>query len=182
MLVGAALMDDVVGLVMVKIVTTLGSGDFTAWPIARPIVASFALLLVTLIITPWILRPLVDAARTWLVLHDASMERGAFGRSLDRFKLIVCNIPHFSFMLATLVLIAFVTIAAFIDASVLFAAFIAGGLIKTLWDVSPSAGATIVAADAAANMYKKYYHHVVSYVLAPFFFVGTRGPLTELRS
>lgn len=51
-LVGAAMMGDVVGLVMVKIVTTLGSGSFAAWPIARPIVGSFVLLLVTLVIAP----------------------------------------------------------------------------------------------------------------------------------
>jgi Kef-type K+ transport system membrane component KefB len=39
-LIGAAMMDDVVGLVMVNIVTTLGSGSTRGWAIARPIVSS----------------------------------------------------------------------------------------------------------------------------------------------
>ena len=170
-LVGAAMMDDVVGLVMVKIVTTLGSGGFTAWPIARPIVASFGLLLVTLVITPWILRPLLDTASTWLALHDAPGEKGRFERGLDRFKSAFCNIPHLGLVLATLVLIALVTIAAFIDASVLFAAFIAGGLVKTLWHAPLSTGATTISTDLAAAMYRTYYHPIVAYVLAPYFFV-----------
>jgi Kef-type K+ transport system membrane component KefB len=59
-LVGAAMMDDVVGLVMVQIVTTLGSGNIEAWPIARPITASFGLFLVTLAITPFLLKPDLD--------------------------------------------------------------------------------------------------------------------------
>lgn len=170
-LVGAAMMDDVVGLVMVQIIATLGSGNVTAWPITRPIVASFGLLLVTLVITPWILRPLLDTASTWLVLRDASEEKRRFESGLDRFKTAFSNIPHFGFMLATLVLVAFVTIAAFIDASVLLAAFIAGGLVKTLWHAPSSAGATTVSTDPAAEMYRTYYHPVVAYVLAPFFFV-----------
>lgn len=57
MLVGAAMMDDVVGLVMVNIVTTLGSGDIRAWPIARPVVASFGSLLVSLAIGAFVLKP-----------------------------------------------------------------------------------------------------------------------------
>lgn len=61
-LVGAAMMDDVVGLVMVNIVTTLGSGDIGGWPIARPIVASFGLLIVSLAVRRFILTPI------WLYL------------------------------------------------------------------------------------------------------------------
>lgn len=170
-LVGAAMMDDVVGLVMVKIVTTQGSGNLAAWPIARPIVASFGLLLVTLVLTPPIIRPLVSTANTWLILRDTSVEKSRFERSLDRFKSTFSNIPHFGFMLATLILVAFVAIAAFIDASVPFAAFIAGGLVKTLWHAPFSADFTTVSTDPAADMYRTYYHPVVAYVLAPFFFV-----------
>ena len=170
-LVGAAMMDDVVGLVMVKIVSSLGGEDFTAWPIARPIVASFGLLLVTLVITPWILRPLLDTVSTWLVAHDVSEEKGRVERGLDRLKLAVCNIPHFGFLLATLVLIALVAIAAFIDASVLFAAFIAGGLVKRLWHNPLPVEARIASTDPAAEMYRTYYHPIVTYVLAPLFFV-----------
>jgi len=64
-LVGAAMMDDVVGLVMVKIVTALGSGTFTAWGVARPVVSTFALLLVTLIVTPYMVRPVLQRASWW---------------------------------------------------------------------------------------------------------------------
>ncbi|KAJ8066290.1 hypothetical protein OCU04_005370 [Sclerotinia nivalis] len=135
-LVGAAMMDDVVGLVMVNIVTTLGSGGTGGWPIARPIVASFGLLIVSLAVCRFILTPI------WLYLVKHSQPEVApnittsskfniKGFALKLFR----NIPHLSFLLPTLVLIVFVTIASFIDASVLFAAFIAGGVVNYLWDV-----------------------------------------------
>lgn len=61
-LVGAALMDDV-GLVMVNIVTTLGSGETGECVIARPIVSSFGLLIVVLYFMAFVLRPI----RAWPV-------------------------------------------------------------------------------------------------------------------
>ncbi|KAI9877487.1 MAG: hypothetical protein M1830_003784 [Pleopsidium flavum] len=176
-LVGAAMMDDVVGLMMVKIVTALGSGDFTAWAIARPIVSSFALLLITLAITPYIIRPLFHSTMKWLydVSVSENVEKGDIEVLSNVLKTMFGNLPHLHFILATLALIAFVTIAAFVDASVLLGAFIAGGFVKNLGDgiVSREAhhgGEDPV--DKSAEMYGKYYHPVIAYILAPFFFAS----------
>ena len=62
-LVGAALIDNVVGRVMVNIVTALGSGETGECVISRPIVSSFGLLLVVLYFMAFVLRPI----RVWPV-------------------------------------------------------------------------------------------------------------------
>lgn len=177
-LVGAAMMDDVVGLVMVKIVTALGSGDFTAWGIARPMVSSFALLLVTLAVTPYIIRPPFQSTVKWL--HDISVSENVEKRNIRKLLNVLktrsCNLPHLHFILSTLALLAFVTIAAFVDASILFAAFIAGGFVKNIGECIVSREAHHGGeepVDRSAEMYEKYYHPVIAYVLAPFFFVST---------
>jgi len=80
------------------------------------------------------------------------------------------------FILSTLALLAFVTIAAFVDASILFAAFIAGGFVKNIGECIVSREAHHGGeepVDRSAEMYEKYYHPVIAYVLAPFFFVST---------
>lgn len=179
-LVGAAMMDDVVGLVMVNIVTTLGSGGIGAWPIARPIVASFGLLLVSLALGAFVLKPVW----IWLVRHSrsdaavdvnittenctAESKSDIQGTALKPFR----RIPHLSFILPTLVLIIFVTIASFIDASVLFAAFIAGGLINYLWDLGKYS-IEEKRPNAAQRMYEEYYKSIMDFILVPFFFVST---------
>jgi len=177
-LVGAAMMDDVVGLVMVKIVTALGSGTFTAWGVARPVVSSFALLLVTLIVTPYMVRPVLQRASWWPSEDSAAedVEKSNTQKLRHAMKSTFRRLPHLHFILATLALIVFVTIAAYIDASILFAAFIAGGFVQFLGD-------HVVCQDASnrvhelttrsTGVYDKYYCPVIAYVLAPFFFVST---------
>lgn len=170
-LVGAAMMDDVVGLVMVNIVTTLGQGGEGVWPIARPIVASFGLLLVTLVVAPLVLKPL------WLVILRLYQEekRDASSRSpLARILVsaLLKAVPHLGFVLSTFVLMVYVTIAAFVDASVLFAAFIAGGIVNYLWAAGLKDSET-EGQSGASNMYEDYYKPVMEYVLVPFFFVRT---------
>jgi Kef-type K+ transport system membrane component KefB len=181
-LTGAAMMDDVVGLVMVNIVTTLGEqqgGAIGGWSIARPIVASVGLLLVTLVIAPLLLRP----AFTWAVSvcqggHQEHLEKP---RLRNRGGAMILRIPHLSYLLSTFVLIAYVTIAAYVDASVLFAAFLAGGVVTYLWEVVPTADAP---ADGppAAHMYTTYYAPLTTYLLVPFFFasIGFSIPITVM--
>ncbi|KAF7863896.1 hypothetical protein EAF04_006861 [Stromatinia cepivora] len=184
-LVGAAMMDDVVGLVMVNIVTTLGSGGAGGWPIARPIVASFGLLIVSLAVGKSILTPI------WLYLVKHSQPEAApnittssksdiKGFSLKPFR----SIPHLSFLLLTLVLIAFVTIASFIDASVLFAAFIAGGVVNYLWDVGMHDVEEESRSNTAQRMYEEYYKSIMEFILVPFFFasIGFSIPITDMFS
>ncbi|CAD6441978.1 7c53ff06-ac29-4083-8b7a-a50b6ff5a787 [Sclerotinia trifoliorum] len=184
-LVGAAMMDDVVGLVMVNIVTTLGRGGIGGWPIARPIVASFGLLIVSLAVCRFILTPI------WLYLVknsqlevapniNTSSKSDIKGFALQPFR----NVPHLSFLLPTLVLIVFVTIASFIDASVLFAAFIAGGVVNYLWGVGMHDVEEESMSNAAQIMYEEYYKSVMDFILVPFFFasIGFSIPITDMFS
>ncbi|PQE15937.1 sodium hydrogen exchanger family protein [Rutstroemia sp. NJR-2017a BVV2] len=182
-LVGAAMMDDVVGLVMVNIVTTLGSGDMSAWPIARPIVASFGLFLVTLAIVPYLLKPIW----IWLVkCTQSEVQTSSLTEKKSNLREImikpVRRVPHLKFILSILVLIVFVTIAAFIDASVLFAAFIAGGLINYLWNVDDANSAAAPSDSTAMGMYEDYFKAVMDYILVPFFFasIGFSIPITDM--
>ena len=172
-LVGAAMMDDVVGLVMVNIVTTLGSGGMGGWPIARPIVASFGLLLVSLGLGAYFLKPI------WLYLVKCSQSEtvanvptgGKSDIKETAFKQFR-RIPGLGFLFSTLVLIAFVTIASFIDASVLFAAFIAGGIVNYLWDVGSRSIEEEPRSNPAQVMYEEYYKPIMDFILVPFFFVS----------
>jgi Kef-type K+ transport system membrane component KefB len=176
-LVGASMLDDVVGLVMVNIVTTLGHGAPGAWQIARPIAASFGLLIVTLCITPFLLRPAWISALA--CLSDSVRSRQPSGAneaitasmnkrwSLAQAAVVVRRTPHLGFILSMIVLLAFITIASFTDASVLFAAFLAGAVVNHLWSLAEDE-----AINNASAMYDQYYRPLLDYMLVPFFFVS----------
>jgi Kef-type K+ transport system membrane component KefB len=170
-LVGAAMMDDVVGLVMVNIVTTLGSGGMGGWPIARPIVASFGLLLVTLAIAPF-LSPVWRWTTAYVRSGTGPGSEETIGSLQQLVKRLVGNIPHLSFILSTTVLILFVTIASFIDASILFSAFIAGGVVSFLWGQDQERNEA-PQHDGPSTMYEQYFKSAMDFILVPFFFVST---------
>ncbi len=173
-LVGAAMMDDVVGLVMVNIVTTLGDGGMGGWQIARPIAASFGLLLVTLAVAPYILKPIWNWLCIFLHVEEGPVTETSKKCFRTTASQLANRIPHIFFMLSTAVLIIFVTIASYIEASVLFAAFIAGGVVKFLCGVQAEGDSTNT--SSPSNMYKIYYKSLIEYILAPFFFVGSILP------
>lgn len=169
-LVGAAMMDDVVGLVMVNIVTTLGSGGAGEWTIARPIVASFGLLLVVLVITTFVMKPLCVLLSRFLraeVQNESGTQTITSKRLQTRVALLLQTSPNTGFIIRIVILVAFVTIASYIDASVLFAAFIAGGLIHYLTD-------SIKNGDANPEIDSKdHLQPVLDHILLPFFFVSS---------
>ncbi|KAK2625453.1 hypothetical protein QTJ16_004765 [Diplocarpon rosae] len=177
-LVGAAMMDDVVGLVMVNIVTTLGSGGTGVWPIARPVVASFGLFIVTLLLGPYVLKP------AWRFISAYTADGAEMNARVDESmrataRRVVRTVPHMGFVLSTAVLVAYVTIAAFIDGSVLFAAFLAGGVVNSLWSISSE---DFEQHGGAPEMYELYYQAPMDYILVPFFFasIGFSIPITEM--
>lgn len=171
-LLGAAMMDDVVGLVMVNIVKTLGVGGTGGWSIARPIVASFGLLLVTLSISPYVLKPIWASIRRYLSQSAAIGTEEGFTLQ-KRVRNTIAAIPHLQFVLPTAVLMIFVTIASFVDASVLFSAFIAGGLVNYLWSVGASEGSAVLdRASTPSEMFEQYFKSAMEYILVPFFFVS----------
>lgn len=139
-LVGAALMDDVVGLVIVNIVTALGSGETGECVIARPIVSSFGLLLVVQYFMAFVLRPI----RAWPVAslygnqRSSTSQTSLMGHIRKTSANLSQHIPNFNSLLFALALIALVAIASVIDSSLLLAAFIAGGMINYIWDATNS--------------------------------------------
>jgi Kef-type K+ transport system membrane component KefB len=172
-LVGAAMMDDIVGLVMVNIVTTLGSGETGGWAIARPIVSSFGLLLVVLGLVAFVLRPIL----TWLGAGDgprASSAQTKFTRTLRKATTNVTRlVPNLNLLLSILILIILVTIASFINASVLFAAFIAGGAANYFCSITTTEGSVTSTSEGTPLMlYEQCYKQLMDFVLIPFFFVS----------
>lgn len=171
-LMSAAMMDDVVGLVMVKIIASLGSSDSLApWPIARPVVASVVLLFVAIVVTLWILIPCWTAVRLWFRHRGnitLSERKSSIEALVDWLKDAVCGFPHLGFVFSTLILYAFIIIAAFVDTSTLFAAFLAGCVLKTTWIGEEQENSV---ASPGAKMYEKYYSSITNTILAPFFFV-----------
>lgn len=114
-LTSAAMLDDVVGLVLVQVISNLGSSGqgFTAITVARPIFVSFAYaLVVPLALYGWkrlILPICVKKSSSRLVLHLRS------GRG--------------QLVLQTVLLISGVTSAAYAGTSTLLAAYLAGLLV-----------------------------------------------------
>jgi Kef-type K+ transport system membrane component KefB len=174
------MMDDVVGLVMVNIVTTLGSGGMGGWPIARPIIASFGLLLVTLAVAPCLLTPIWRWARAYRRSASGPGPEETVGPLRQVITRLISTIPHLGFIFSTAVLIIFVTIASFIDASVLFAAFIAGGAVSFLWDQEQDRDES-PEQDNPSTMYEQYYKSIMDFILVPFFFVSPIFGIVHIR-
>ncbi|KAI5816269.1 Sodium/hydrogen exchanger family-domain-containing protein [Pyronema omphalodes] len=105
-LTSAAMVDDVIGLVMIQVVSTLGGSSGGA--IARPIGASIGLLILFLV-GGW------TAGKVFK------------GRTFGKLADTPAVVGH------TLLLLASVTVAAYAGASVLFAAFLAGATVRW-WD------------------------------------------------
>lgn len=169
-LVGAAMLDDVVGLVFINIVTTLGNGGSAGWPIARPIVASFGHLLVVLAIAPFVLKPFAVLLSRYF--GGVASEDHTSHTTSKCFKTQAASIiktsSNTAFAIRILILIAFVTIASYVGASVLFAAFIAGGLVHYLTD-------SMKAENTTAHLQSNFNDPmapVLDYILLPFFFVS----------
>jgi len=139
----AAMMDDVVGLVMIQVVGNLGSGGVDGEAIARPVGASLGLLLVVV-------------AGGW------GVEKGC----RERFTAGKCTGVGFVFLAHATLLIGLIAAASYAGTSVLFAAFLAGA-VSTWWDGKRGGGWT------AAKAYEKYYQVPVERILKPFFFVPT---------
>lgn len=169
---------------MVNIVTTLGEGSSEPWPIARPIIASFTLLIVSIALAyytftptwPIIIRYLSPDSDSNRPLGNSSpqVSKSAFQRRLSK---LVHQIPHLGFCLSIFVLIVYVTIAALTNASVLFAAFIAGGMVSFLWKLQPeeerdNVGDGDERVEEASKMFHDYFRPLTEYILVPFFFVS----------
>ncbi|KAJ5545402.1 hypothetical protein N7535_006211 [Penicillium sp. DV-2018c] len=175
-LVSAAVIDDVVGLVMLSVIGDLGklSGDGDVnlgWLIGRPIVASIGMAVVTPIVTKWVFAPF-------------------FRRFIEhRFA----RFDHISnIILMTLVLSAFVAIAGFTGTSVLFGAFLAGVFLTYIPSKHPEGPFVVLSREQGEreadksptfiHTFEKYLLGPQQYLMEPMFFssIGFAIPFLEL--
>ncbi|KAK1147123.1 hypothetical protein N8T08_001862 [Aspergillus melleus] len=175
-LVSAAVIDDVVGLVLSSIIGDLGKlsgGDHVnlGWLIGRPIVASFAMAIGTPVLTKWVFAPLF---RRYIEYHFAR---------LDHLSNIV---------LMVLVLSAFISIAAYAGTSILFGAFLAGVFLTYIPSKHPEGPFVVLSREEGereddksptfVHTFERYLLDVQKYLMEPLFFasVGFAIPFVQL--
>ncbi|QRW20819.1 Sodium/hydrogen exchanger family [Rhizoctonia solani] len=172
-LMGAALLDDIVGLVISSVVSNLGPRDtesrITGWAISRPIVSSAGMLFVTFFLAkhigPRFIRLLCGA-----LPRDLSSSKWAH------------QFPNVALFLFIAVVSAYVTIAHYIGSSMLIGAFCAGSLMSHCWKLIQAHANS----DAIVHWSPHTSYHriapVQNYVLAPFFFasIGAAIPVRSL--
>ncbi|KAL1878915.1 hypothetical protein Plec18167_004210 [Paecilomyces lecythidis] len=119
----AAMMDDVVGLILVQVISNLGGdkASFSSVTVIRPLAVSVAFVLVLVLACRFVVAPVTRLIqRRW-------------GSESRLFRLMKMYGPHVAFVMHTLVLIGLVTGATYAGTSGLFAAYLAGAAISW-WD------------------------------------------------
>ncbi|KAK9239191.1 Sodium/hydrogen exchanger family-domain-containing protein [Lipomyces kononenkoae] len=120
----AAMLDDVVGLVMVEVVQNLGSSSNSSTPIAvvRPVFVSIGFAVGFVLVCKFILRPLINRALS---------NTHVFPKFTKSF--------NFAFLAHTCILVAMVAGATYAGTSSLFAAYLTGALISWFDELSCAA-------------------------------------------
>jgi hypothetical protein len=115
------MMDDVVGLVMVQVISNLGSDNFSWVTVVRPVLVSVAFAVVAPLVCFFVAKPLT----TWL---------NAYRKAHPRARLsVLLQQKQTAFVIHTLVLVGLVTGATYAGTSNLFATYIAGASVSW-WD------------------------------------------------
>jgi Kef-type K+ transport system membrane component KefB len=120
-LTSAAMMDDVVGLVMVQVISNLGGDNFSWVTVVRPVLVSVAFALCAPVACLFIVKPVTLALNRYREAHPAA--------KLDN----LLRKGQAAFVTHTMLLIALVAGATYAGTSNLFAAYIAGATISW-WD------------------------------------------------
>ncbi|KAL4802509.1 Cation/H+ exchanger [Aspergillus unguis] len=177
-LVSAAVIDDVVGLVMSSVIHDLGqlsggggSDVNLGWLIGRPIVASIGMSIVTPLVTKYLFAPLF---RGYIENHFARYDH-------------ISNI-----ILMALVLCAFISIAAFTGTSILFGAFLAGTFLTYIPSKHPSGPFVVMSREEGereehksptfVHTFERYLFDVQKHLMEPLFFasIGFAIPFVSL--
>ncbi|KAL5335554.1 Cation/H+ exchanger [Aspergillus crustosus] len=175
-LVSAAVIDDVVGLVMASVIGNLsrleGDGDVNlGWLIGRPIVASIAMAIITPIVTKYLIAPVF---RRFIEHHFARFDH-------------ISNI-----ILMVLSLSAFISIAAYAGTSVLFGAFLAGTFLTYIPSKHPEGPFVVLSREEGerftnksptfVHTFERYLMDVQKYLMEPLFFasIGFAIPFVQL--
>lgn len=169
-LVSAALFDDIIGLIMVSVISNLGGietggGTSIGWIVGRPIVASFAIGAVSPLLARYVTGPFY---RQFLEPQVASLGQ----------KALLC--------IMTLVLSAHIVICAYAGASLLFGAFLAGVFLNALPSqakepIRPEGG-DIQDLPGFHDSFETYISGAQSFILEPLFFasIGFAIPFKRL--
>ncbi|KAH7374124.1 sodium-hydrogen antiporter [Cadophora sp. MPI-SDFR-AT-0126] len=175
-LISVAVFDDVSGLVMASVIHNFGglaggAGGNLRWLIGRPIVAAIAMGILSPLSATYLFGPLFR----WYVEHR-----------FIRFK-HVSNV-----ILMVLVLSAFLSIASFACASVLYRSFLAGTFLSSLPCTHPKAPFVVMSRERGetdpgttptfVHTFEKYFLGAQTYVLQPMFFanIGFAIPFKKL--
>jgi Kef-type K+ transport system membrane component KefB len=198
------MMDDVVGLVMVQIIPTLGAGSsFTEITVIQPVFVSIAFAVLIPLICLFVAKPVMQKACSYLQRSQN-----------ERYKVIFWS-PKAALVYQTAVLLAMVTASTYAGTSNLFAAYLAGAAVTWLGDSvvidkveQPSfTGATTSqgqpqsprralsnsvpsstheppASCSGRAIYSHYYSPAVESLLRPLFFasIGFAIPITKMFS
>ncbi|KAM6516129.1 hypothetical protein FALCPG4_014313 [Fusarium falciforme] len=209
-LTSAAMMDDVVGLIMVQVISNLGGDSFDAVTVVRPVMVSLAFAALMPLLGRFVVMPVTAKLNAFREAHPS-------GKVAQLLRL-----RQTAFVIHTAFLLGLVVGATFAGTSSLLAAYIAGATISW-WDSevlhvpervpSTSPGAEITeernqssdntTTDQAApaiseqtslplamgggsgmDVYERYYKTAVEHILKPFFFasIGFSVPITRLFS
>ncbi|KAJ4862167.1 sodium/hydrogen exchanger family domain-containing protein [Trichoderma breve] len=187
-LTSAAMMDDVVGLVMVQIISNLGSSgaEISAITIVRPLLVSIAFAVCAPVVCVFVAKPFTLWLNSWRVKHPL----GHINQ--------ICNKRGTPWVIHTFILVGCITGSTYAGTSNLFAAYIAGAAIKTSPPVQNQASGqsetdyTMISqhtdsepqrSDASGMAtFERYYMQPLERILKPFFFasIGFSIPITEM--
>lgn len=192
-LTSAAMMDDVVGLVMVQIISNLGGSDasISAVTVVRPLAVSVAFAICAPILCFFVIRPLT----LWLNKKRVESPGGKLNQLLAK--------ANTAWIIHTLALLGSIAGSTYAGTSNLFASYIAGACISW-WDAEvphPVLEATVSSSEPVQaegspdtepqsasgsvirtrrepsfpglQTFEKYYKEPLDRVLRPFFFVST---------
>lgn len=206
----AAMIDDVVGLVMIQVIENLSAatdGGFSATTVVRPVFVSIGLAIVVPALCKWAIIPVRGAVSGWV--QGSKIEERLRTRET-------------AFVSHTLLLIGLSVGAYYAGTSILFAAYLAGAMVSWWDSVTASkaepnstikeeaqvgtSGATAQGPTGTARrkssaasarpsspaklemtglaVYHHYYHPAINRILRPFFFasIGFSIPITQLFS
>ena len=184
------MLDDVVGLVMVQVISNLGNStsNFSAITVIRPVFVSVAFAALCPLLCCLILKPVTLKLNEWREKKQESL----LHRTLCRVEV--------AFSLQTALLVGMVTGSTYAGTSRLFAAYLAGAIISwwdsevphftpstkqsqrqeqeksisgTSKDISISTTERLEHSQSGTAIYRKYYMSANEKVLKPFFFVSS---------
>ncbi|KAK5042902.1 hypothetical protein LTR84_012018 [Exophiala bonariae] len=190
-LTSAAMMDDVVGLIMVQVISNIGgaSSSFSAVTIVRPVCVSIGFVGVVPLLARFIIRPLT----IWLNCKRTASPTGYISYILTRGATTL--ILHLS------ILIGLITATTYAGTSNLFAAYLAGASISW-WDTTvphprahgsgtnlstnetgrPPSVLSATSGTTGVETFERFFFQPFQRILKPLFFasIGFSVPITRM--